>query len=62
MARIAGINLPKIKESNTPYRTFMVGLPLAQKILREAKIDFNIRTDDLTEEQTNKLREIIERI
>ncbi|MEK7497235.1 MAG: 30S ribosomal protein S13 [Patescibacteria group bacterium] len=62
MARIAGINLPKNKriEYALPY-VYGVGLPLAQKILREAKIDFNIRTDDLTEEQTNKLREIIEK-
>ncbi len=62
MARIAGINLPKNKriEYALPY-VYGVGLPLAQKILREAKIDFNIRTDDLTEEQTNKLRDIIEK-
>lgn len=62
MARIAGINLPNEKriEAALPY-IYGVGLPLAQKILLDTKIDPNKRTKDLTEEEVNRLREYIEK-
>jgi small subunit ribosomal protein S13 len=62
MARIAGVNLPKAKriEYALPY-IYGIGLPLAQKILRDTKIDFNIRTEDLTEDQVQRLRDVIEK-
>jgi len=62
MARIAGVNLPKAKriEYALPY-LYGIGLPLAQKILRDTKIDINTRTEDLTEEQVARLRDVIEK-
>lgn len=62
MARIAGVNLPKNKriEYALPY-LYGIGLPLAQKILRDTKIDLNTRTEDLTEEQVARLRDVIEK-
>jgi small subunit ribosomal protein S13 len=62
MARIAGVNLPKGKriEYALTY-LYGIGLPLSQKILTDTKIDFNTRTEDLTEEQVARLRDFIEK-
>ena len=40
---------------------FGIGLHSANKILKEAKVDSNKRTHELSEEEINKLREIIEK-
>lgn len=62
MARIAGVNLPKNKRIEIALGyLYGIGLPLSQKILTVTKIDPNIRTDDLTEEQVNRLRDYIEK-
>ncbi len=62
MARIAGVNLPKNKRVEIALTyLYGIGLPLSQKILALTKIDPNIRTDDLKEDQVNRLREIIEK-
>jgi small subunit ribosomal protein S13 len=62
MARIAGVNLPKNKRVEIALTyLYGIGLPLSQKILRMTNIDPNIRTDDLNEEQINRLREVIEK-
>jgi small subunit ribosomal protein S13 len=62
MARIAGVNLPKGKriEYALTY-LYGIGLSLSQKILTDTKIDFNTRTEDLTEEQVARLRDFIEK-
>jgi len=62
MARIAGITLPKEKrvEVGLTY-IFGIGRSAAKKILTEAEIDSNVKIKDLTESQTNKLREVIEK-
>lgn len=62
MARIAGVNLPNNKRIEVALGyLYGIGLPLAQKVLAQTKIDPNIRTADLTEEQVNRLREFIEK-
>lgn len=62
MARIAGVNLPKGKRVEIALTyLYGIGLPLSQKILTVTKIDSNIRTDDLTEEQVGRLRDMIEK-
>ncbi|MDP3986240.1 MAG: 30S ribosomal protein S13 [Candidatus Veblenbacteria bacterium] len=62
MARIAGVNLPKNKRVEVALTyLYGIGLPLSQKVLTLTSIDPNIRTDDLTEEQVNRLREEIEK-
>ena len=62
MARIAGVDIPreKLVEIALTY-IFGLGLPTSQKILAQANINPDTRVRDLTEEQVNRLREIIDR-
>jgi small subunit ribosomal protein S13 len=61
-ARIAGVTLPNNKRIEIALTyIFGVGLTSANKILVLTHIDKNKRTQDLTEEEVNKLREIIEK-
>ena len=60
--RVAGINLPKDKRIVIALSyIFGIGPTLSKKILAKAKIDENVRTKDLTAEQEDKLRMIIEK-
>ena len=62
MARIAGITLPSEKriEIGLTY-IFGIGRSRSNKILEEAKIDRDKKVKDLTEEEINKIRQIIEK-
>ncbi len=61
MARIAGVDLPVQKRVVISLQyIYGVGLKTAQELCANAKIDLATRTKDLTEEQTRKLRELIE--
>lgn len=61
MARITGVELPSNKKVNIGLTAiFGIGRSLAEEILSEAKVDSGIRVKDLTEEEVNKLRKIIE--
>ncbi|MEK7213129.1 MAG: 30S ribosomal protein S13 [Patescibacteria group bacterium] len=62
MMRIAGINLPKEKKIGVAL-TYLYGIgpTLAIKILDQAKVDLNIRTKDLTSEQEDKVRALVEK-
>jgi small subunit ribosomal protein S13 len=62
MARISGIDIPREKrvEISLTY-IFGVGLPTSQKILAQANVNPDTRVRDLTEDQVNRLREIIDR-
>jgi small subunit ribosomal protein S13 len=62
MARIAGVDIPREKrvEISLTY-IFGIGLPTSQKILVQANINPDTRVRDLTEEQVNRLREIVDR-
>jgi small subunit ribosomal protein S13 len=62
MARIAGIDIPREKrvEISLTY-VFGIGLPTSQKILAQANVNPDTRVRDLTEEQVNRLRDIIDR-
>lgn len=60
--RIAGINIPKEKKIEFSLRyIYGVGPTLAKKVLEAAKIDGNTRTKDLTTEQQDKIRAIVEK-
>ncbi|MEK9130061.1 MAG: 30S ribosomal protein S13 [Patescibacteria group bacterium] len=63
MARISGINLPKDKriEIGLTY-IFGIGRPMANKILAQTKISPDTRCKDITEEDVNILKNIIEKI
>jgi small subunit ribosomal protein S13 len=61
MARIAGVDLPVQKRVVISLQyIYGVGQKTAQNIIESAGIDPVTRTKDLTEEQTRKIREIIE--
>ena len=62
MARIAGITLPPERrvEIGLTY-IFGIGRSRSNKILEEAKIDRDKKVKDLTEEEINKIRQIIEK-
>lgn len=62
MARIAGVDLPRNKRMEVALTyIFGLGRPSAKKICAETKIDHNKKTDELTENEVQKLREIIEK-
>jgi small subunit ribosomal protein S13 len=62
MARIAGIDIPREKRVEVALTyIYGIGLPTAQKILASANVNPDTRVRDLTEEQVNRLREIIDR-
>jgi small subunit ribosomal protein S13 len=60
MARIAGVDLPRGKriEIGITY-VYGIGLSTSHKLLRIAQIDQNTKTDDLTETQVVRLRDVI---
>jgi small subunit ribosomal protein S13 len=61
MARIAGIDIPKNKHINIALRyIYGIGPALSLKVLDKAKIDPEIIADELSEEQVNRLRDIID--
>jgi small subunit ribosomal protein S13 len=62
MARIAGIDIPREKRVEIALTyIYGIGLPTSQKILVQANVNPDTRVRDLTEDQVNRLREIIDR-
>ena len=62
MARIAGVDIPREKRVEVALTyIYGVGLPTSQKVLAQANINPDTRVRDLTEEQVNRLREIVDR-
>ena len=62
MARIAGVDLPRNKRMEVALTyIFGIGRPTSRKILAEAKIDLSKKTDELSEVEVAKIREIIDR-
>ncbi len=61
MPRIAGVDLPRNKRiiRGLTY-IYGVGLTKSEEILTEAKVPFDTRTDNLTEDQLARIRAIIE--
>lgn len=61
MARIAGVELPRTKRIEIALRyIFGIGPTSAKKILTDTGVDPDIRVNNLTEEDVNKLRSNIE--
>lgn len=61
MARIAGIDLPRNKRIEVALTyIFGIGRSASQEILTKAGVDFNTRSDDLTEEEVGRIRKIID--
>ena len=62
MARIAGVDIPREKRVIVAI-TYIhgIGPTSARKILAAANVPPEVRVRDLTEEQVNRLREVIDR-
>ena len=61
MARIAGIDLPPKKRSEIGLTyIYGIGRTRAKSILYRCGIDFNKKIGDLTEEDTSKIRAVLE--
>lgn len=60
MIRIAGVILPNNKRIEIALTyLYGIGLTRSQQILKEANIDPNIRTKDITEDQANIIRNLV---
>jgi small subunit ribosomal protein S13 len=61
MARIAGIDLPRRKRVDIALtRIYGIGRVRGSKLCVEANVDGSRKTDDLTEQEVARLREVIE--
>ncbi|MBY6271823.1 MAG: 30S ribosomal protein S13 [Caldibacillus debilis] len=63
MARIAGVDIPRDKRVviSLTY-IYGIGKPTAQKILKEAGVSEDTRVRDLTEEELNRIRDLVEKL
>ncbi len=62
MPRIAGVNIPEQKQITIALTyVYGIGLSLSNKILIEASIDPSTKAKDLTPNEINRLKEIIEK-
>lgn len=62
MARVAGVEIPGKKHVGVSLRyIYGIGPANSEKILTQVGIDSETKTDDLTEEEINRIREVIDR-
>jgi small subunit ribosomal protein S13 len=62
VARIAGVDIPRDKRVEISLRyIYGIGPTTARKVLTQARVSPDTRVRDLTEEEVNRLRELIER-
>ena len=62
MARIAGVDLPRDKRGEIAIQyIYGVGIPSAKRIFAEARVDPNRRVKDWTDDETSRVRDILER-
>ena len=62
MARIAGVDIPRNKQIWVALQyIYGIGPAMSQQVLTQANVKPDVKTDALTEEEVNRLREIIDR-
>jgi len=62
MARIAGVDIPRNKQIWVSLQyIYGIGPTASRKILAQTNISPDTKVSDLTEEETNRLRELIDR-
>ena len=62
MARIAGVDLPRNKRMEFALTAiYGIGRSVSKKILEEARIPLSKNSDELTEGDVSRIREILER-
>ncbi|HET7208534.1 MAG TPA: 30S ribosomal protein S13 [Terriglobales bacterium] len=61
MARIAGVDLPRQKRINIGLTyIYGIGTPRAARILDQANVDAMKKVQDLSEDEVNRIRQVIE--
>ena len=61
MARIAGVDLPRNKRIEVALTyIFGIGRTSAKKILAEAGVNLDTRSDSLTDDEVNRIRQVID--
>ncbi len=61
MARLAGIDLPRNKRMEVALTyIYGIGRTTSKEILAKANVDFNRKTDDLTEDEIRSIRNVID--
>jgi len=61
MARIAGVDLPRMKQARIALTyIYGIGQPRALKILESAAVEPVKKIQELTEEEVNRIRQVIE--
>lgn len=61
MARIGGIDIPRNKHIGVALRyIYGIGPALSLRVLDKAKVDPEVKSDDLTDEEVNRIRDIID--
>ncbi|HEY48512.1 MAG TPA: 30S ribosomal protein S13 [Dehalococcoidia bacterium] len=62
MARIAGVDIPNDKRVEISLRyIFGIGPTLSRRILEQAQISPDVKVKDLTDDEINRIREIIDK-
>ena len=62
MARIAGVDLPREKRGEIAIQyIYGIGIPSARKIFGSARVDPNKRVKDWSDDETSRVRDILER-
>ena len=62
MARIAGVDIPKDKRVEIALRyIFGIGPTLSRRILEQTGISPDIKVRDLTDDEVNRIREVIDK-
>lgn len=62
MPRIAGVDIPRNKKIWVALQyIYGIGPVLSQRVLNQAGVDTDTRADSLTEEEINRIREVIDR-
>src|SRR5438093_9656492 len=62
MARIAGVDLPREKRGEVALTyIYGIGRPTALRVLSQARVDHNKRVKAWSEDETGRVREILER-
>ena len=62
MARIAGVDLPNNKRIDIALRAiYGIGATLSKRLVREANLDPNMKAQDLTSENVNTIRLLLDK-
>jgi len=62
LARISGVDIPRNKHIEIALTyIYGIGRSTAQRILTEAAVDYNIRTEKLSEPEIARIREVIDK-